>query len=262
MIRTIIFDLDDTLIWDKKSIGTAFDRTCRYAADKAAVDAAALELAVREAARALYSSYDTYDFTQMIGINPFEGLWGSFDDPGEEFGRMKEIVPAYRREAWTNGLRALGVDDPALGGELAGRFIEERRNAPFIYEETFDVLDRLREDYQLVLLTNGAPSLQREKLAITPELEPYFDRVVISGAFGRGKPDESIFRHVLEETGTGASEALMVGDNLMTDILGAGRAGIRSVWINREGKKRLPDVTPDYEISRLDQIETILKEMR
>ena len=30
------------------------------------------------------------------------------------------------------------------------------------------------------------------------------------------------------------SEALMVGDNLMTDILGASYVGIPSVWINRD----------------------------
>ena len=29
----------------------------------------------------------------MIGINPFEGLWGTFDDPGNSFQKMKEIVP-------------------------------------------------------------------------------------------------------------------------------------------------------------------------
>ncbi|MGM9921133.1 MAG: HAD family hydrolase, partial [Bhargavaea sp.] len=77
MIRTIIFDLDDTILWDKKSIQTAFDRTCEFAAEKAKVDPKQLEEKVRESARELYASYDTYEFTQMIGINPFEGLWGS-----------------------------------------------------------------------------------------------------------------------------------------------------------------------------------------
>ena len=29
MLSTIIFDLDDTLLWDKKSIQTAFEKTPR-----------------------------------------------------------------------------------------------------------------------------------------------------------------------------------------------------------------------------------------
>ncbi len=262
MIRTIIFDLDDTVIWDKKSVQTAFDRTCMYAADRTGADASALELAVRETARSLYESYDTYEFTRMIGISPFEGLWGTFDDPGEDFGRMRELVPVYQRDAWTGGLRTLGIDDPAFGGELAGRFIEERRQAPFVYEETFDVLEKLKEHHRLVLLTNGAPSLQQLKLSITPELSPYFDLIVISGAFGRGKPDASIFRHVLEQTGTQGEEALMVGDNLMTDILGANRTGIHSVWINREGKDPDPEVVPAFEISHLGELDEVLEQLR
>lgn len=31
-IKTIVFDLDDTLLWDEKSIATAFERTCHEAA--------------------------------------------------------------------------------------------------------------------------------------------------------------------------------------------------------------------------------------
>ena len=35
----------------------------------------------------IYETYETYEFTKMIGINPFEGLWGTFDDAGKAFRR-------------------------------------------------------------------------------------------------------------------------------------------------------------------------------
>ena len=95
----------------------------------------------------------------------------------------------------------------------------------------------LKVKYKLVLLTNGSPSLQQTKLEITPEIAPYFDHIIISGAFGKGKPDPSIFHHALAQCDVTAEEALMVGDNLMTDILGASRVGIPSVWINRENNE-------------------------
>jgi putative hydrolase of the HAD superfamily len=262
MIRTLIFDLDDTLLWDQKSIATAFEKTCQYAAERHDIDASQLEAAVREAARDLYATHDTYAYTQMIGINPFEGLWGTFDDPGEEFQRMKEFISEYQRDAWTNGLKKLGIEDGEFGESLAARFIEERKNSPFVYDETFSVLDKLKGIYNLVLLTNGAPSLQQTKLEITPELAPYFNRIVVSGAFGKGKPDPSIFEHVLEETGTSADEALMVGDNLLTDILGSSRVGMRSIWINREGKSVHPDIQPTYEIKHLDELFPILEKIK
>lgn len=260
MIKAIFFDLDDTLLWDKKSVKTAFEKTCQFASRRYTLDPELLEDAVREEARALYATYETYDFTKMIGINPFEGLWGVFDDEGESFQKMKEMVPAYRQNAWTAGLKRIGIEDEQLGKELAELFVQNRKESPFIYDETFDVLDKLKEDYQLVLITNGSPSLQQTKLDITPELVPYFKHIIISGGFGVGKPDSSIFEHALEICEVKPEEVLMVGDNRMTDILGANQTGIPSVWINRENEAAIEEVTPTYEIKNLEELYSILKQ--
>ena len=257
MIKAVFFDLDDTLLWDKKSVAEAFAVTCRLAHEKYGVDDAELEAAVREEASSLYSSYDTYEFTKLIGINAFEGLWGNFEDDHDEFRKMNSMVPSYRKEAWINGLRRLGVQDEAFGASLAQEFRLQREQLPFVYEETFFVLNQLQGKYNLLLLTNGSPDLQNTKLAMTPEIAPYFDHIIISGAFGRGKPDPSIFEHCLERVGIEKEEAIMVGDNLMTDILGANRVGMMSVWINREGRQK-NDVLPDFEISDLRELLTIL----
>lgn len=260
MIKAIFFDLDDTLLWDQKSVKEAFVLTCKAAQEKYGIDPDRLEEAVRKEARELYSSYETYPFTQMIGINPFEGLWGNFLDDTEDFKKMKKIVPSYRRDAWTRGLKALGIDDPDFGRELGELFPENRRKSPFVYEETFSVLDQLKEKYRLLLLTNGSPDLQNTKLRMTPELVPYFEQIVISGAFGRGKPDPAIFEYALSLMGLNKDEVIMVGDNLNTDILGSSRTGIKNVWINRHGKER-NEVIPDYEISHLSELFPILEEL-
>ncbi|MFJ8257533.1 HAD family hydrolase [Peribacillus asahii] len=261
MVKAVFFDLDDTLLWDQKSVKEAFVATCLVAKEKYGVDVEEFEEAVRKEARELYASYETYEFTQMIGINPFEGLWGNFLDDTDDFRKMADVVPAYRKEAWTRGLKALGIDDEAFGAELAERFPAERRKKPFIYDETFTVLDELKGKYKLLLLTNGSPDLQNTKLTITPELVPYFDEIIISGAFGRGKPDQTIFEHALERIGLNKDEVIMVGDNLMTDILGASRTGIKSVWINRHNKER-NEVVPDYEITHLEELYPILEELK
>ena len=260
-INTIIFDLDDTLLWDKKSIKTAFEKTCEYAATKYDVDPEKLEEAVRVEARKLYEGYETYDYTVLIGINPFEGLWGTFDDPTDSFQKMKEIVPTYRKDAWTNGLKALGIVDAQFGAELGERFVEERKKSPFVYEDTYQVLDELKGQYKLVLLTNGSPSLQNLKLEITPEIPPYFDHIIISGDFGKGKPDASLFEHMMNKAGITAEEGIMVGDNLNTDILGSSRIGMKNVWINREGNKNETQVTPTYEVKSLTEFKELLKQL-
>lgn len=261
MVKAIIFDLDDTLLWDKKSVEMAFRKTCELAERKSGADCSELEAAVRSEAIELYSGYETYDFTKMIGINPFEGLWGTFDDEGTDFQLMKEIVPEYRRKAWTRGLKKVGVNNPELGRKLAEYFPQARKESPVVYDETFDVLDQLAGRFQLLLLTNGSPGLQQTKLEVTPEIAPYFDHIIISGAFGKGKPDPSIFEFALSKAGLAPDEALMVGDNLMTDIIGAEKAGIRSVWVNREGKASHDSIIPTYEIQHLEELLQILEQM-
>ena len=260
VIKTIVFDLDDTLLWDEKSVQDAFAATCKVAQEKYDLDPVELEKCVRANAREIYASYPTYEFTQMIGINPFEGLWGEFPDEGGMFPELRKIVPEYRKEAWTRGLKDLGIDDAAFGAELGETFPKARKTTAKLYDDTLQLLECLQGKYELVLLTNGSPALQNIKLDLTPELVPYFEQIIISGAFGKGKPDVAIFEHVLELIGKDKQEVIMVGDNLNTDILGAVQTGITSVWINRKDAK--PEkVKPHYEINELMDLLPLLEKI-
>ncbi|MCJ8012551.1 HAD family hydrolase [Paenibacillus sp. KQZ6P-2] len=256
----VFFDLDDTLLWDERSVKESFRATCDTAAAKTGIDPEALEAAVRREARALYESYDTYAFTAMIGINPFEALWGQFT-VGEqpEFRLMAQIVPGYQKESWQRGLQALGIDDEELAQQLAEQFGAERRARPHVYEETFQVLKELKGRYKLLLLTNGCPGLQQEKLDSVPELAPYFDEIVISGSFGKGKPDKRIFEHALSRLNISPQDAVMVGDKLSTDIIGGLSAGLKTVWINRNDRSKHSNIEPDYEIKHLSELHGILE---
>ncbi|WP_308634333.1 HAD family hydrolase [Paenibacillus silvisoli] len=257
--QAVLFDLDDTLLWDDRSVQEAFDATCEYAAEQTGVNAKELEEAVRREARALYESYETFAFTKMIGINPFEGLWANFlEGEQEEFRKLEQLAPGYRRDAWTLGLKALGIDNAELGAQLAEMFPAERRKRPYVYEETFAVLDKLKGTYKLLLLTNGSPDLQREKLAGVPDIVPYFDHIIISGEFGQGKPAAAIFRHALERLGIEPNHGIMVGDKLTTDILGANTIGMTSVWINRHGMTRSDEIIPSHEIKHLEELLPLL----
>ncbi|NHW34338.1 HAD family hydrolase [Paenibacillus aceris] len=258
-LKAVLFDLDDTLLWDDRSVQEAFEATCAEAARQVTVNPEELEAAVRKEARALYESYEPFPFTKMIGINPFEGLWANFTQgENENFRKLEKLAPGYRTESWTRGLRALGIENPELGYKLGELFPAERRKRPFVYEETFRVLDTLKGSYKLLLLTNGSPDLQKEKLAGVPSITSYFDHIVISGEFGVGKPDVSIFQHALELLGIRAEEGIMIGDKLTTDILGSGRVGMRNIWINHHGLQSGDEIVPAFEVSRLQEILPII----
>ena len=55
---------------------------------------------------------------------------------------------------------------------------------------------------------------------------------------GRFKPSRAMFRLALIKFGRRAEEAVMVGDQMMTDVLGANRSGIDAIWVRKmEGKE-------------------------
>lgn|SRR5690625_3019539 len=261
-IKAVLFDLDDTLLWDEKSVADAFRATCERAAEQHPLEPVKLEEAVRTQAKEIYSTYDFYPFTLNIGINPFEGLWGDFNDPDhEQFARMKAQVSEYRQRAWTAGLQALGIKDDPLGVELAEQFPRERRRRSLVYDDTYEVLDSLKEHYQLLLLTNGSPELQQEKLTAEPALAKYFEHIVVSGSFGQGKPARELFEHVMQLLEIGPEEGVMVGDKLTTDIKGALGVGMHSVWINRDQLKASEDIRPDFEINELSDLLDVLERL-
>jgi uncharacterized protein len=50
---------------------------------------------------------------------------------------------------------------------------------------------------------------------------------------GKFKPSPNMYVLALEEGGFRAEEAVMIGDQLLTDVLGANRAGIDAIWVQR-----------------------------
>ncbi len=55
---------------------------------------------------------------------------------------------------------------------------------------------------------------------------------------GRFKPSRAMFRLACIKYGHSAAEAIMIGDQIMTDVLGANRAGIDAIWVRRmEGEE-------------------------
>jgi putative hydrolase of the HAD superfamily len=262
MKQAVLFDLDDTLVWDTRSVQEALAATAEYASAQCGVNTTQLVASLETEARKLYRSYATHPFVDRIGINPFEALWGDFSG-GElpEFRQLEALVPQYRSDAWTRALLANGIDAAALGAELGALFPLERRKRPIVYEETFAVLEALRGQYMLVMLTNGAPDIQREKIASVPALAGYFDEIVVSGDFGDGKPAPALFAYTLERIGVRSEDAVMVGDKLTTDMLGAVRSGIHSVWINRTEQVRTGIAEPEYTIKNLQELLPIVKQV-
>lgn len=250
--KAVFFDLDDTLYWDDRAITETFENVCDHAQQRYGIAAEVVQKAVRQAAFQTYATYETYPFTVQIGINPLEGLWGRFV-AGEHpmFRQLEAIAPMYRHAAWHQGLRHVGIDDKPFAIQLAEQFFALRRSIHYVYDDTYAVLDRMYGHVPLLLLTNGSPDLQREKLAGVPKLATYFEHIVISGEFGNGKPAPALFQYALDKMGVDACDVMMVGDKLTTDIQGALHVGMENIWIRRHATSPQTTIVPTHTVSSL-----------
>jgi len=82
--------------------------------------------------------------------------------------------------------------------------------------------------------------------------------VLVTGDIGIGKPDPRPFEVILSRMRANASDAVMVGNSLSSDVQGAINAGVRSIWLNLDGSWAEEGITPDVEIGSLKELRAVL----
>jgi len=254
--KAIIFDLDDTLTPDHGAVDDAMLASCERVRKQA--DPAALAESVWKTARALWNAGPMIDYCRAFGLASCEGLQGTCGGDGPKLPELREWMPGYRREVWTSALAEHGIRDDGLVRELSAAFPEERRVRYVPYEDVMPTLEDLQQDYRFAMLTNGIPTTQREKLAVSG-LDKYFPLPVISGNYGIGKPDPRLYHIVLDELSVRPVDAVMVGNSPKTDIPGALATGILAVQIQRGSPERADGVTPHALIKSLDELRAVIE---
>ena len=83
-------------------------------------------------------------------------------------------------------------------------------------------------------------------------LSNHVDFAVTSGEIGVEKPNPLAFETALNRAGVEANEALMIGDQPSSDIVGAASVGIAPILIDRDGNYPRYDACP--RITTLDQL--------
>ncbi len=115
----------------------------------------------------------------------------------------------------------------------------------------------IEKDFRLVLLTNGLSFVQKSRF-YSSELRQFFELIIISEEVGLAKPDPAIFQLVFDKLDfTDKSKALMIGDNLSSDILGGINFGIDTCWFNPNKKENKSEIVPTFEVSRYYQLKNI-----
>lgn len=119
--------------------------------------------------------------------------------------------------------------------QLAIDYIEFLPSFNHLFMGTFEILDYLKDKYQLHIITNGFEEVQTKKMTSSNILN-YFNQVITSESVGVKKPNPKVFQYALDISGARASNSIMIGDSVEADILGALNLGIQAIHCNFENE--------------------------
>ncbi|MGB5646827.1 YjjG family noncanonical pyrimidine nucleotidase [Muriicola sp.] len=114
---------------------------------------------------------------------------------------------------------------------LADAYIEHLSTYDHLLPYSREILNYLKPTYRMHIITNGFEEIQAKKLR-NSNIHGYFEQVINSEMAGVKKPDPFIFQLALERTGVLPNRALMIGDNLEADIIGARAVGFHTIHLN------------------------------
>ena len=228
MIRNVLLDLDDTLIDFHRADAEAIRHTLAEIGIPPTDDTVALYSKIN---RSCWAKLETGEYTRD------EVLHKRFDMLFETLGVTGDAHKTQKLYEYRLSLGAYYLD----GAEA--------------------LLDTLFGNYRLYLATNGIVNVQARRIKDSG-IGKYFDNIFVSERIGYNKPDKRFFDCTFSEIDDFShDETVIIGDTLTSDILGGINAGIKTVYFNPKGRKNDTGITPDYEISSLDELIELLKRM-
>jgi HAD superfamily hydrolase (TIGR01549 family) len=134
-----------------------------------------------------------------------------------------------RRRALLDQFTAAGVGAIEPVDDAMEVFFVARNRVQF-YADVLPALTRLRAKYRLFAISNGNADLER------CGIEDLFDGHITAAGAGAAKPDARIFAQLVRAAGVAPLEVLHIGDDPLADVVGAMRAGLDAVWLNRDAR--------------------------
>ncbi|KHS69200.1 haloacid dehalogenase [Pectobacterium brasiliense] len=222
--RHFLFDLDDTLLDFKASERLSFARTLT-------------NLGVDIENTTLFADYQREN-TQ---------LWSEF-----EKGEISKDLLKVERFRRTFSLHGIDID-PHKANNL---YLECLPETVVLVDGAVQICEALAEIGEVGIITNGIEHVQAKRVA-NSGLADCLSFVATSEACGFAKPDARFFEFSASKFSSfEKTKAIIVGDRLDADILGANLYGIDSCWFNAGGAANDSDIAPTYEAATLQDVFT------
>jgi len=173
-----------------------------------------------------------------------------------EFEEKKITADKLKTERFRRFFSELETDISAR--KFSDCYLQNLSKAYYLLDGAEKFSEYLYNKFKLVLVTNGLSKVQRSRIGKS-SIAKYYKNLVISEEIGSPKPEEEIFRKCFEVAEhRDKNTALIIGDNLGSDIKGGANFGIDTCWVNLNKKKNETDINPTYEVKTLEEIYKII----
>ena len=224
MIKTILFDVDDTLL------------------DFGAAERSALKKTLTR-----------------FGVDPTDGIVERYSEINAACWRRLETGELTHSEVKTERYRILfGEIGVSASPSNVTKYYELK--IPFEHETVdgaAEILEYLSRKYTLIAASNGTGTTQRKRLRDSG-FDRYFRDIFISSEVGATKPKKEFFDAIFGKyPDIKREETAIVGDSLTSDVTGGKNAGIMTVWYNKKGAVGIPDPIPDVTVNSLEDLKEV-----
>lgn len=209
-ITDIFFDLDHTL-WD-------FDKNSELAFDKIFKES--------------HPSIDTKLFVEIYApIN--QACWKLYqvDKISHDELRYKRLKDSF--DAMNYSISDLAID------QMSVDYINYLPENNILFDGAIEVLNYLKPNFNLHIITNGFAEVQYKKIA-NSGLTDYFSTITNSEMAGVKKPNPIIYQHALNLAKANKQQSIMIGDCIEADVIGALNFGMDAIHFN-ENKAEIPE---------------------
>ncbi|RME52186.1 HAD family hydrolase [Candidatus Woesearchaeota archaeon] len=123
------------------------------------------------------------------------------------------------------------------------------------YEETFEVLESLRKQFKLALISNS-DAINSKQVMEKLELAKYFDNVFLSWEVGLLKGEPEFYEKVLSTMKLNKEDVVVVGDSVESDMEGAEMAGLKGILVDRRDRREF-----EPKVRNLRELESKIREV-
>ena len=255
MIKSILLDLDETLIQSEEATKTLFETAKELFLKHSDTTGDELRQAYRYYGLQERSRLECFRNIEKVGCGSYDCF---FTD--EIFTVEYTDLHTYRMNVNRCISNELNLHEKLIF-DISVFLKKKWLDYYSLYPDAIPFLNSLKK-IRLFIATNGLNVIQKQKIDKFG-LRNYFSDIFISQNLGSCKPNPCYFKSILTKIENRADDVIMIGDNLLSDIEGAHTHGMHTIHIKRSSIRNDKDVSfqPKYQIFNLIEAMKIMNDV-